>query len=241
MECKTARLLVPFARPRSAELDPEEAEALARHLAECAECRQLHQAEQAIDAQLGQAIRDVPVPEGLRDRLLVGLAEQRRLVLRRRWVRVAGSLAAALLLAVAGWLLWPRPLVPIDLNALSQAANSPPQSAEQVEEAFAQAGIKVRVPTEFDYRLLTHHGRTELEGRLVPSLEFRSGPAFLRVYVLDGKQFNLPHLEQNPEGLSGRVTVKWWGKSSDGKFGYIIEYTGHSLEPFKARDLLPAT
>lgn len=241
MDCKTARMLQPFDRPRGVELDADEAEALANHLAECAECRRLHQAEQAADARIGRAMRAVPVPAGARDRLLARLADDRRASFRRRFTRVGASLAAAALVAALGWFLWPRSPVPLDLAAWSQEVNFPPQTAGEVEEAFRQRGVTVQVPAEFNYALLTHHGRVELQGCLVPYLEFRAGGAFLRVYILDRDRFDLAYLERNPEGLSGRVTVKWWGRSADGRSGYIIEHSGRSPEPFKTRDLLPAT
>src|SRR5262249_10565854 len=131
------------------------------------------------------------------------------------------------------------PAAQIDLNVLSQLANSPPQTAEQVEDAFRQRGMALRVPAELNYALLTYHGQIELQGRLGPCLEFRAGSVFLRVYIRDGERFDLTFLEHNPAGVRGRVTVKWWRKSPDGKHGYIIERTGPSLEPFKLRSLLP--
>jgi len=239
MDCKTARMLAPFDRPLGVELDADEAEALANHFAECAECRHLRQAEQAADAHLGRALRDVPVPAGLRDRLLVRLADDRRAAFRRRWTRVGAGLAAAVLVAALGWHFWPPSRAQLNLDAISERANLPPQTAGEVEEAFRQRGIVVQVPAEFNYGLLTHYGQIEFQGRLVPYLQFQAGGATLRAYILDGDRFDLAHLERNPEGLSGRVTVKWWGKSPDGKRGYIIEHSGRSLEPFKTRNLLP--
>ena len=62
----------------------------------------------SIDACLTQAFRDVPVPEGLGERLLAGLAvkQPRR---SRRWVLAAGGiLAAAASLLVAVWLNMPK-------------------------------------------------------------------------------------------------------------------------------------
>lgn len=239
MDCKTARLLMTFDRAAGAELDPAEAQSLSCHLADCAECRQISQAERNIEAHLGRAIRNVPVPDGLRDRLLDRLAEERRVSHRRQWVRGAMAIAAAVLVAVVGWhFLRPSPIQP-DLVAWSETVNFPPQSAEQAEEAFRQRGIIVHAPVEFNYTLLAHFGQTQIQGRLTPYLEFRRGAEYLRVFILDGNRFDLAFLERNPEGPSGRVTVKWWGKSADGKFGYIIEYTGEKPDPFKTRDLLP--
>ena len=57
MDCKTARLLLLFARPLPTELEASEAEALESHLADCPECGALAQAERQTDTCLGQAMR----------------------------------------------------------------------------------------------------------------------------------------------------------------------------------------
>src|SRR5437867_12201644 len=98
MDCRTARQLLEFARPRSLELEGSEAEALESHLADCPECGPLAQAERQIDDRVGRAMRAVVLPDGLRDRLLNGLRQDRRLARRRWFGRVA--VAATILLAV---------------------------------------------------------------------------------------------------------------------------------------------
>src|SRR5947209_6413570 len=110
MDCRTARLLLDFARPLSTELEASEAEALHCHLADCSQCGALAQVERQADERLGQAVRDVPVPDGLRQRLLSRLAIERD-AWYRRWLMRATGIAAAITLAV--WLGWslrgPRP------------------------------------------------------------------------------------------------------------------------------------
>src|SRR5262245_36359440 len=107
MDCKTARLLLPFLRPLAPELDPNDAEDLRAHLAGCPECAALAAAEHRVDARLAQAMRDVPVPADLSARLLDRLHVQRRSWYRRR---VIGPLtaAAAVLLALGGGWYWLR-------------------------------------------------------------------------------------------------------------------------------------
>ena len=73
MDCKTARTLFDYARPRCCELDPVEARALEEHLSRCPECDTLAHAERLIDDHLGKAVRQVDVPPGLRGRLLARL------------------------------------------------------------------------------------------------------------------------------------------------------------------------
>src|SRR5262245_10465360 len=103
MDCRNARLLLEFARPLTAELDAGEAEALQGHLADCPECGALAREERRLDEHLGRAVRDVPVPEGLRDRLLARLATERDAWF-RRWLLRAVGVAAGIALAV--WLVW---------------------------------------------------------------------------------------------------------------------------------------
>ena len=89
MDCKTARLLLDFARPLCPELDTADAEALHSHLAECPECGPFAAGERRIDGHFGRAVRDVPVPEHLRDRLVKRLAVERDAWYRRRLLPAA--------------------------------------------------------------------------------------------------------------------------------------------------------
>src|SRR5437879_2213818 len=102
MDCRTARLLLTFARPRAAELEAGAAEALTDHLAECAECGALARAEHQVDRLLGLAMRQVSTPLDLRQRLLTRLQVERRnwyQRLPREHPRIAAAVAAVLLLA----------------------------------------------------------------------------------------------------------------------------------------------
>ena len=63
----------------------------------------------AVDARLTKAFRDVPVPEGLAERLLDRLAAERPRSRSRRWLLAGGGLlAAAAGLVLAVWLGGPR-------------------------------------------------------------------------------------------------------------------------------------
>ena len=84
MDCKTARLLLEYARPNSHELDETEARALEEHLAGCTDCDQQTGAERRADEVIGRAMRAVDVPDQLRSRVLARLAEE-QVQRRRRW------------------------------------------------------------------------------------------------------------------------------------------------------------
>src|SRR5215211_1502430 len=120
MDCKTARLLLAFARPCATELDAAGVQALEAHLADCHECGPLARLENRLDEHLGQAVRDVPLPPGLRTRLLAGLRPDPWH--QRRWVRAAAGLAAAAALVLSvtlGWITHTKPVV-LDLEQVSQ-------------------------------------------------------------------------------------------------------------------------
>ena len=83
MNCSMARLLLAYARPKSSELETWAAQALHDHTAECSECACLAQDERQLERHLGLAMRQVAVPENLRERLLLQLQAERRTWYRR--------------------------------------------------------------------------------------------------------------------------------------------------------------
>jgi len=121
MDCRTARLLLDFARPIPAELAADETRDLETHLAGCVECDGLVRAERRLDEPLGQSMRALPLPIGLRDRLLTRLDAERG-AWQRRWVFRSLAAAAALALAVWGISELAHRPVSLDLEALRDDA-----------------------------------------------------------------------------------------------------------------------
>jgi hypothetical protein len=77
----------------------------------------------AVDACLTKAIRDVAVPEGLAERLLAGLAVERPRRRSRRWVLLAGGLAAtAATMLLAVWLGGYNALPPVSAESAREEA-----------------------------------------------------------------------------------------------------------------------
>ena len=95
MDCRTARLLFEFARPRPAELDQQEAESLESHLRDCCESGQLARAEHEADEHLALAIQNVAAPDGLRDRIRKRTHTERRSWYRRRLRDLAAAAVVA--------------------------------------------------------------------------------------------------------------------------------------------------
>src|SRR5258707_1803989 len=133
MDCRTARLLLNFARPSAHELGTSEAEELDHHLAACSACDLVARAERQADKQFAQAMFAVPMPLGLRERLLRRL-EAERAGWYGRWLLRSVAAAAALLFALwlgYGYLTRPAVVSPDGL-VISDGLQSP----ERVEEWF---------------------------------------------------------------------------------------------------------
>lgn len=75
MDCRTARDILDVVRPGAVDPDDADVAAAATHLEDCDDCLLALRSQQALDRRIGRAIRDVPVPQGLRERLHAGLEE----------------------------------------------------------------------------------------------------------------------------------------------------------------------
>lgn len=244
MDCDTARQLLAFDRPLANELAPPDAEALRTHLADCGDCGRLAQAERTFDAQIGQAIRAVPAPEGLRERLLMQLAADRDDWYRRWLLRGTGIAAAVALLT---WGLWswlgqkPEPLSPqLVSHEFFARAGLPPA---EVEKHFRERGVLMAAPPQFNYHFLTWYTLAEYEGRLVPYLEFRRADAVARVFVLSDRQFNLQNVPAMLPVDSGgfKVEMQAFPVGGPPRFAFVIVYSGDSLDAFRVEESRPST
>ncbi len=129
-----------------------------RELLECdARLRSLHQRLQRADARIAGAIRDVPVPDGIEQRILNRLdaeKQRRRGAARlssRRWViGISGVLAVAASLLLAAWLIAPKSEPQHELAILAAACNrfleesqSPPAEGKSLAEIAPPAAFPI--------------------------------------------------------------------------------------------------
>jgi hypothetical protein len=224
MDCQTARLLLPYLNPRAESLPTEIAHTLEAHVAGCERCTQQLQQTGREDRIVAQAMRDVEVPDGVQQRLLVRLRRE-RIRRRRNWpVRHPRWAAAAALffclIAGASVYWWQRPLPIIDVNALeyvSQFAGSP----QQVEMLFAERGIRKQPPTLFRYNYLVTCGWELLQNKVVPRLLFEGNNGQLaEVYILSDSQFDLA---KSPPG-TGNILFR--SDPFDPEALYMVRYSG---------------
>jgi hypothetical protein len=244
MDCRTARLLLEFDRPLASDLAPPDAEALRTHLADCNDCGRLAEAERTFDEQLGQAIRDVPVPEGLRERLLKRLANEREDWYRRWLLRGAGIAAAV---ALVSWGLWswigqrPELVSPEEMRRI--AAGQLAQSPEEIEKWYRDRGVAMVAPRQVNYYFLTWRNFARIEGKEVPFLEFHRENAWARVFVVSDRQFNLANAANLAPADSGglKVEVQTYPAGGPARYAFIIVYTGDSLDAFRLEESRPGT
>ncbi|HKB38025.1 MAG TPA: hypothetical protein VKD72_16380 [Gemmataceae bacterium] len=247
MDCKTARHLLEFSRPRLNELEGCDQDALNGHLAVCPDCDAMARAEREADEHLGRIIREVPVPQGLHERLLRRLRDEREAWYRRwlaRGLRVVAIAAAVLLIAWFGLINWrkhnlPRP----DGEDLAKAAQGRRVNLEMAMEWFREHGFSVAPPDEFkEENLFSYHladlpGISDLPGirKKLPCLLFvrtdnqgRQSQVAL-VYILSDKQFDLSAVPAQTDWGSGSPYKSLvWHRTPN--FAYVIIYSGDLKE-----------
>jgi hypothetical protein len=234
MDCKTARVLLEFARPH--ELDAAEAQALDSHLASCGECDALARAERQLDEQFGRAVRQVALPAGLRERIVGQLQQERNIGRSRRvaWTRRIAAVAAALLLAaLVGYLLYPSEPPDLRVDELqNRAFLQRGANRERVQEWLSEQRGNLAAPAQFNYALLAYYGLEEQQKQRIPMLVFVNGRDRALVYIISGKQFNLDALVRDRPASSGGQSVAILADGEHPDIAYVVIYTGESLQPF---------
>jgi len=244
MDCRTARQLLDFARPRRPELEAAELEELEAHLADCPDCGPLAQVERQMDSRLGQAMRAVAVPENLRGRLLARLESQRASQV-RKWRRRLAIPAAAAVLLLSAWIGWKwleKPLA-IDVEQVADADQGKifNPRPEPVEDFFRAEGIPIIAPPDANYLFLREYYVVSLQGKRVPKLLFTDGKSNTLVYILSAKDFDVAAALRTPVtvGSGWRAVMR---QDTSGKYGYLVIYLGDPpLKIFPDKDEQPGT
>ena len=235
MDCKTARLLLDFARPQARELEAEEAADLERHLDHCSDCHSRASLERQLDVCLGKAMCQVDVPAGLREQLLARLETARGDWHRQRFAhaaRLSAAAAALLLLIWAGW-YWVRDylVAPVDTqrvaNAVSNDATEDPRA--RTEEALKNLGFETALSPYLDYSLLASPpSLAELpgySGRKVPMLVFARNGRVARVYLIAEKAIPKDAPELTGSSSFKAELLRWEGE----RYRFLVIHDGDNL------------
>lgn len=226
MECQDVRQLLAFLERPSDELDAVERAALQKHLDACPDCAALSAQEHGVDQAIGSALRNVPVPAGLKQQVLQRLAKERG----RPWKRWAGAAAAAVLVAfaVGTWLSFSsKPALTVDDVDAVMPNFAAGWQRDAVEQHLEKQGLTVRAPDRFRYRYLQQVDVVVIHGRRVARLTFSRNDdqtASATVFIVGAAQFNV-------EKLKGLTGIEVDDQRPD--FWYVIQHSGNNLQPLE--------
>ncbi|MBA4064021.1 MAG: hypothetical protein C0501_09975 [Isosphaera sp.] len=174
MQCRDAQFYLRLRRPAGDELGADVSADLDRHLAGCPGCAADARAAGGFDAAVAAAVRAVPVPAGLHDRLRTAASAHAGAVIRRRAYRVT-ALAASLLLAVGlGFGVFSVTRPQIDSYAVVGPAEGLVSDPDAVLKTWlAERKLPPQLPAPFDPDLLVMAGSERVQGVDVPVAVFR--------------------------------------------------------------------
>ena len=220
MECRDAQFYLRFRRPGADDLGPEVATDLDRHLAACPHCAAESRVSTAIDAAFASAMRTVPLPVGLRDRLVANLSAQRGTVLRRRAYRGLAVAASLFLAAGLGFGVVAASRPQLNVEKLADEAELRATDSITAEKAvrawLRDEKLPGELPYNFNYDLLLMFGTERIQNRDVPVVAFRAPPGppangigYAKVYVFrKGHEFKLEGLQTTQNSFCQAVVFE---------------------------------
>jgi hypothetical protein len=235
MDNQTARLMASLA-DRS-ELAPEDTAELTNFLAANPTLAAEVEADRAFDAQLAQRMKDVPIPEGLKGRLLDHVAIQKGAWYRQKAWGLVG-LAAAVMIATGGLLALRLSTAPeldpaVVIVPFDEHYQDP---AGEISRFLAKRGLNFEPARPFNMNMADRPVMAELQGREVPMIVFRNQTknATAKVFVVRDTQFNWKNLPQDgslvPSIYGHQVAIIPHATRRD--IAYIVVFSGDSLDLF---------
>lgn len=237
MGCELARQLLAIRQAVGpAELPAEDAAILDHHLAGCPDCAAEAARQVGWDAAVRSAMTAVPVPTGLRDRLIAAASARQAVRFRRMLVRYVAAAAAVLIAAPLGYGVYLRSRPALDTAAIADQSSREFEDQEAAVRAFLAAeGLPTALPQRFDYqRCRVKTGYTRTSGVMIPCIDLTvvrpNQTDDLRVLIARRTQFRLD--EVRPAG-SSFATVTADHDSANGLV-YVYVASSPTLDPFLA-------
>ena len=235
MHCRDAQFYLRLRRQAGDELGTEVTADLDRHLAGCAGCAADAGRAASFDRAVASALRSVPVPAGLRDRLLAQSSTYHGAVIRRKVYRVA-ALAASLFFGVGlafGVFSASRPK--IDTTALAMLHDEQMQDREGrlLAQWLAAQKFPTELPLPFDPTLVVSKGTEKVQGADVPVVVFGhpTERGFAKVYLFRTNGSTKLDALQNAQASHTAALVIDDQQQFRG-VKYVILHTGRDLTPF---------
>ena len=235
MDNQTARLMASLA-DRS-ELAPEDTAELNTFLAANPTTAADVAADRAFDAHIARSMKDVPIPEGLKGRLLDRVAIEKGAWYRQKAWSLVG-LAAALLVATGGILALRLSTAP-DLDpavAIVPFDEHYQDPAGEINRFLARRGLSFEPARSFNMNMADRPVMAELQGREVPMIVFRNQTknATAKVFIIRDTDFNWKNLPQDgslvPSIYGQQVALVPHATRRD--IAYLVVFTGDSLDLF---------
>ncbi len=229
MDCHDVRLLLTLHRREPEQLDAVELEALECHIELCPGCQNWNRSEARFDVAVTSAVKNVPLPVGLKDKIS-GRLRETRAPRRKTWLAVA----AAFLLMVGGGTgtyFWMQPEF-IDWHPISDEFEKQGADEQTVENYFAGKGYAMTPPPQFMYDYLLTYELAFFQGKLVPRLTFQcqqnNRVVTANVYCLSTRQFRFDE-SQVPESSPHRQIQVIQGESEI----YVVKCIGGDVSMLK--------
>jgi hypothetical protein len=198
MQCRDAQFYLRLRRHAGDELGPDVSGDLDRHLAGCTGCAADARSAASFDRAVATAMVAVPVPAGLRDKLLTIASAHRGGVIRRKVYQVA-ALAASILFITGlafGYFSWSRLRIDaIPIIELSDRLYEDPEGA--LRDWLVAQQFPDQLPEPFDPYLLVSLGTEKVQGKDLPVAVFRHPRerGFAKVFIFrDDGTYNLKDL-----------------------------------------------
>jgi hypothetical protein len=233
-------MLLEVAHPIATQLEPAETAQLAAHLAECPDCGYLAEVERRVDEKFAAAMRDVPMPEGLKERIGRHLQVERDAWWRVRVTRVAGAAVAACVLVWLSYAFWFSKRSDPDLQQVLSKVDQRESGPQVVEQFFDEMGVPMRAPRRFNYDFLVAYNLAvfpDTSKKLVPCLVFvrqqKNGAAVTaQVFVLSDRTFDIASMDSAQPLIGSHQNIAVHTETENPRVAYVVIYTGESVRAF---------
>jgi len=200
MQCRDAQFYLRLRRHAGDELGADVAGDLDGHLASCPACALDARAAASFDRALASAMRAVPVPTGLRDKLMILASAHRGGIIRRKVYQVAALAASVFFVTGLAFGIFSVSRPRIDTTQIVTSQDRLYQDPEgALRDWLVAQKFPDQLPEPFDPYLLLSLGTESIQGKDVPVAVFRHPRerGFAKVYIFrDDGTYNLRELQE---------------------------------------------
>ncbi|MCE9565037.1 MAG: DUF3379 domain-containing protein [Planctomycetes bacterium] len=186
MQCRDAQFYLRLRRPTGDELGADVTADLDRHLAGCPICAPEARVADSFDRSVATAMRSVPVPASLRDKLLAQASTHQGTVIRGKIYRVAALAASLLVFAGIGFGVFTASRPKIDPDQWAMDTDEDVQNPDAaLSKWLTKQKLPAQLPLPFNTDLLMMKGTDNIQGVDVPVVVFRHPTefGFAKVYI----------------------------------------------------------